>query len=82
MTELPEDEKSVDEQFDDVDRSQRVVRVSGARRARLTPVPGSDPEPESGPDPADAPRASGDRRPRGPKGPNDDRLIQDVPPHY
>lgn len=57
---------------------QRVVRVAGSRRARLTPVPGSDPEPET---PAD-------EKPRivtgvkGPKGPNDDRLVQDVPPHY
>lgn len=61
---------------------QRVVRVSGARRARLTPVPGSDPAPESRPEAVDESAASGDRRPRGPKGPNDDQLIQDVPPHY
>ncbi|WP_337006836.1 hypothetical protein [Microbacterium sp. LB12] len=57
---------------------QRVVRVSGSRRARLTPVPGSDPEPESGtgePTPRPA-------RPKGAKGPNDDQLMQDVPPHY
>ncbi|QNA93186.1 MULTISPECIES: hypothetical protein [unclassified Microbacterium] len=60
---------------------QRVVRVPGSRRARLTPVPGSDPEPEA---------SSGDEstltvpphRPKGPKGPNDDQLLQDVPPHY
>ncbi|MGH3688664.1 MULTISPECIES: hypothetical protein [unclassified Microbacterium] len=57
---------------------QRVVRVSGSRRARLTPVPGSDPEPESGP--ADVPPPPA--RPKGAKGPNDDQLIQDVPPHY
>ncbi|WEK60448.1 MAG: hypothetical protein P0Y60_14175 [Candidatus Microbacterium colombiense] len=58
---------------------QRVVRVAGSRRARLTPVPGTDPEPESGPEPvADPPGA----KIRGPKGPNDDRMIQDVPPHY
>ncbi|WP_029267182.1 MULTISPECIES: hypothetical protein [unclassified Microbacterium] len=56
---------------------QRVVRVTGSRRARLTPVPGSDPEPESGPA-AMPPRS----RPKGGKGPNDDQLIQDVPPHY
>jgi hypothetical protein len=58
---------------------QRVVRVAGARRARLTPVPGSDPAPESGPETHDDDVAAG---PRGPKGPNDDRLMQDVPPHY
>lgn len=72
MTELP----------DSGEQRQRVVRVSGARRARLTPAPGSDPAPESGPETADASAASEDRRPREPKGPNDDRLIQDVPPHY
>ncbi|MEU4015346.1 hypothetical protein AB0E56_08760 [Microbacterium sp. NPDC028030] len=60
---------------------QRVVRVPGSRRARLTPVPGSDPEPEtsSGDEPG---VTGGPRRPKGPKGPNDDQLLQDVPPHY
>ncbi|NJI61029.1 MULTISPECIES: hypothetical protein [Microbacterium] len=57
---------------------QRVVRVAGSRRARLTPVPGSDPAPETGTDQPSPPRA----RPQGAKGPNDDQLIQDVPPHY
>ena len=57
---------------------QRVVRVPGSRRARLTPVPGSDPDPESGP--AVVEKVA--RTVRGPKGPNDDQLIQDVPPHY
>ena len=57
---------------------QRVVRVPGSRRAHLTPVPGSDPEPESGPAEAAPPPA----RLEGAKGPNDDQLIQDVPPHY
>jgi hypothetical protein len=57
---------------------QRVVRVPGSRRARLTPVPGSDPEPESGTGDPAAPAV----RAKGVKGPNDDQLIQDVPPHY
>ncbi|WP_046012123.1 hypothetical protein [Microbacterium sp. SA39] len=70
------------EQPDDRAKRQRVVRVAGARRARLTPVAGSDPEPESGPEAVGAEGSAEDRRPRGPKGPNDDRLIQDVPPHY
>ena len=56
---------------------QRVERVSGSRRARLTPVQGSDPAPEV---------PLGDKpervRPKGAKGPNDDQLLQDVPPHY
>lgn len=57
---------------------QRVVRVPGSRRARLTPVPGTDTEPEAavpGHDDGLAPAS-------GPKEPNDDRLRQDVPPHY
>ncbi|MEV4668090.1 hypothetical protein [Microbacterium sp. LWO12-1.2] len=57
---------------------QRVVRVPGSRRARLTPVPGTDPDPESGP----AVVEKKARVVRGPKGPNDDQLIQDIPPHY
>lgn len=57
---------------------QHVVRVPGSRRARLTPVPGSDPEPESAIGDAAAPPV----RAKGGKGPNDDQLIQDVPPHY
>jgi hypothetical protein len=53
---------------------QKVVRIAGSRRARLTPVPGTDTDPE---------RVVKDpQRPKGPKGPNDDQLMQDVPPHY
>ncbi|GAT73999.1 myosin heavy chain [Microbacterium sp. HM58-2] len=58
---------------------QRVVRVPGSRRARLTPVLGTDTEPEAAvPGDEEAPSAPAS----GPKGPNDDRLRQDVPPHY
>ncbi|MEW2459900.1 hypothetical protein ACFV3I_17290 [Microbacterium sp. NPDC059771] len=56
-----------------------MVRVPGARRARLTPVPGSDTAPEA------ATTATGDERrtaPAGAKGPNDEQLLRDVPPHY
>ena len=59
-------------------KRQHVERVPGSRRARLTPVPGTDPDPESG----GAASATEKTRPRGRKGPNDDRLIQDIPPHY
>lgn len=53
---------------------QKVVRVAGSRRARLTRVPGTD---------ADSERVTKEpNRPKGPKGPNDDQLMQDVPPHY
>lgn len=58
---------------------QRVERVPGSRRARLTPAAGTDPDPESGPDAVAKDR---NRRPSGPAGPNDDRMMQDVPPHY
>lgn len=57
---------------------QRVVRVPGSRRARLTPVPGSDPAPEeAGTARDEAPVARTE-----PKGPNDEQLLRDVPPHY
>lgn len=60
---------------------QRIVRVPGSRRARLTPVPGTDPNPEpvirETPAPSDpATTKAADR------GPNDERLRLDVPPHY
>lgn len=54
---------------------QRIEQVPGSRRARLTPAPGTDPSP----DVADKP-ARPDRR--GAKGPNDDQLFRDIPPHY
>ena len=74
---MPED-ASPGEPASDAPR-QRVERVPGSRRARLTPVEGSDPDPESGPESVAKDRK---RRPDGPVGPNDDRMMQDVPPHY
>ncbi|MFD5213034.1 hypothetical protein [Microbacterium sp. NPDC058345] len=56
------------------DGRQRVVRVPGSRRAKLTPAPGTDTEPES----ADARRPAPEKQ----QGPNDDRMLRDVPPHY
>lgn len=60
---------------------QRVERVAGGRRAKLTPAPGTTAEPE-----ADAPLAPDDAASARPSasgtGPNDDRLRRDVPPHY
>ncbi|MEV4738002.1 MULTISPECIES: hypothetical protein [unclassified Microbacterium] len=56
---------------------QKVERVRGSRRARLTPVVGTDTAPETAE--RREPPASG---PKGPKGPNDDRMLGDVPPHY
>jgi hypothetical protein len=74
---MPEDASSGDPASDAP--RQRVERVPGSRRARLTPVAGSDPDPEGGPR---AVVKDGKRRPSGPAGPNDDRMMQDVPPHY
>ncbi len=56
---------------------QRVVRVRGSRRARLTPAPGTTTEPAE-PSALD----TGAPAPQGGSGPNDERLRQDVPPHY
>lgn len=58
---------------------QRVVRVAGARRAQLTPAPGTDPDPDLPPDADDAPAAGTGASE---SGPNDERLRRDVPPHY
>lgn len=58
---------------------QRIERVPGSRRARLTPAPGTDPAPDVVKDSAKDAAASASRAS---KGPNDERLIQDIPPHY
>jgi hypothetical protein len=61
---------------------QRVRRVAGARRAKLTAAPGTTAEPA----PADERRAGeADAAPSpgaATSGPNDERLRRDVPPHY
>ena len=60
-------------------KRQHIERVPGSRRARLTPAPGTSPEPVPVDDEPDA-APGGDAK--DPKGPNDERLRQDVPPHY
>lgn len=61
---------------------QRVERAAGrARRARLTPAPGSDPSPEvpvDRPDDAAKPRTAK----AGPASSDDERLTRDRPPHW
>ena len=53
---------------------QHVVRVPGSRRAQLTPVEGTHPEPHERDDrDASAPTDHG---------PNDQRMLREVPPHY
>jgi hypothetical protein len=60
---------------------QRIERVPGSRRAKLTPAPGTTPEPVPGDE--SAPDAAADAAsPPGATGPNDERLRRDVPPHY
>ena len=54
---------------------QRIVRMRGSRRAKLTPAPGTHAEPDER-----------DREPgpaaKGASGPNDAALRREVPPHY
>lgn len=53
---------------------QRIVRVPGSRRAKLTPVEGTTSEPHV--------RGERGGAPEGARGPNDDRMLREVPPHY
>ncbi|MEV8266943.1 hypothetical protein [Microbacterium sp. NPDC076911] len=63
------------------DDRQRITRVPGTRRAKLTPAPGTTAEPVPGDERArDAPGDSAAST--APRGPNDDQLRRDVPPHY
>ncbi|TQJ31545.1 hypothetical protein [Microbacterium sp. SLBN-146] len=59
------------------DDRQRIVRVAGSRRVKLTPAPGTEPEPTLDTEERDAAGPGGTV-----KGPNDDQLRADVPPHY
>jgi len=64
---------------------QRIERAPGrARRARLTPAPGTDPSPEapveSAPEPAADTPAGTKKGGRGSS--DDDRLTRDRPPHW
>lgn len=56
---------------------QPVIRVRGARRARLLAAPGTTAEPA----PADDPARGTGARPAA-SGPNDERMMREVPPHY
>ncbi|MEQ6896783.1 hypothetical protein [Microbacterium sp. KR10-403] len=57
---------------DDPRERQRVVRLPGSRRARLTPAPGTREEPV----PADEEDLEAET------GPNDERMRREKPPHY
>ncbi|WP_353816492.1 hypothetical protein [Agromyces sp. SYSU T00266] len=58
---------------------QRVERARGARRARLTPAPGTDPEPESAVPGAHDGSEGGAPRP---SRPDDERITRERPPHW
>ncbi|WP_203581159.1 hypothetical protein [Microbacterium hibisci] len=65
---------------------QRIERVTGSRRAKLTPAPGTTAEPIPADETTDAAPPAG-RDDQGDAasvsiGPNDERLRRDVPPHY
>lgn len=64
------------------DDRQRIVRVPGQRRAQLSPAPGTIPEPVTGDAVAVARPSWSPREVPAASGPNDDRMRQDVPPHY
>lgn len=61
---------------------QRIERVPGSRRARLTPAPDTEPEPVPADESADESMDAAPGAPSTGNGPNDERLRQDVPPHY
>lgn len=56
------------------DERQRIVRVAGARRAKLTSVAGTTSEPHV--------RGERPAPEQGERGPNDERMMREVPPHY
>ncbi len=61
---------------------QRIERVS-PRRARLTPAPGTSSEPRKADETTDAPTDATSATAGHPvSGPNDERMRNDVPPHY
>lgn len=60
---------------------QRIERVKGSRRAKLTPAPGTGAEPIPADETADAASAE-DAASAAQNGPNDERMRRDVPPHY
>ncbi len=57
-------------------RRQRIEKVAGGRRARLTPVDGTDTSPDVVTHEAPSKDAITGN------GPNDDRMLREVPPHY
>jgi len=67
----------------DEEPRQRVERVGGrSRRARLTPVPGTDVSPEA-PVPKTGDADESGAKPRGKRGSSEDeRITRERPPHW
>jgi hypothetical protein len=61
---------------------QHIERVPGRRRARLTAAPGSTTEPVPADERAGEQADAAASAPSSERGPNDDRLRLDKPPHY
>lgn len=63
---------------------QRIERTPGrARRARLTPAPGSDPSPEAPAHGPDGEAAAATPAPkRGAEASDDERITRERPPHW
>jgi hypothetical protein len=62
---------------------QRVERAGGrARRARLTPAPGSDPSPETAAGSTEAADETTPVTANGQPDPDDDRITRERPPHW
>lgn len=74
-SESPEPAEPAEAASGDSGSRQRIVRVRGSRRARLTPAPGTHAEPD------ERDRESGGES-KGASGPNDAALRREVPPHY
>lgn len=64
------------------DERQRIERVPGGRRVRLTAAPGTLAEPLAVDEAETTDAPAGAARADGASGPNDERLRNDVPPHY
>ncbi|MDQ4213804.1 hypothetical protein [Microbacterium capsulatum] len=71
---MPERDEA-DPERDGTEPRQRIVRVRGSRRARLTPAPGTHAEPDERDRESPAAPTEG-------TGPNDDRMRREIPPHY
>jgi len=61
-------------------KRQRIEKVPGARRAKLTPAPGTSEESDVALT-SDEPGDSGEADAAA-SGPNDERMRRDVPPHW